>query len=126
MVDELFQGWGGTGGTQNAVLSSTEYLSQVRRRGLFTVDNQPVQGRQNQTLQLIAAASCSSDEAQCMTCAAAHAAHHTAASANTAWPSTHLSGTWDSGLVSPPFCSLSLLCIITITITTGRQVLQQH
>lgn len=31
MVDELFQGWGGTGGTQNAVLSSTEYLSQAAK-----------------------------------------------------------------------------------------------
>jgi hypothetical protein len=31
MVDELFQGWGGVGGTQNAVLSSTEYLSQAAK-----------------------------------------------------------------------------------------------
>jgi hypothetical protein len=31
MVDELFQGWGGQGGTQNAIMSSSEYLSQVRR-----------------------------------------------------------------------------------------------
>jgi hypothetical protein len=31
MVDELFQGWGGTGGTANAVLSSTEYLSQAAK-----------------------------------------------------------------------------------------------
>ncbi|KAF8061070.1 Ribulose bisphosphate carboxylase/oxygenase activase [Scenedesmus sp. PABB004] len=31
MVDELFQGWGGVGGTQNAVLSSTEYMSQAAK-----------------------------------------------------------------------------------------------
>jgi hypothetical protein len=31
MVDELFQGWGGTAGTQNAVLSSSEYLSQAAK-----------------------------------------------------------------------------------------------
>lgn len=31
MVDELFQGWGGTGGTANAVLSSSEYLSQAAK-----------------------------------------------------------------------------------------------
>ncbi|KAF6256168.1 rubisco activase [Scenedesmus sp. NREL 46B-D3] len=31
MVDELFQGWGGTAGTQNAVMSSTDYLSQAAK-----------------------------------------------------------------------------------------------
>jgi hypothetical protein len=31
MVDELFQGWGGTAGTQNAVLSSSDYLSQAAK-----------------------------------------------------------------------------------------------
>jgi hypothetical protein len=31
MVDELFQGWGGTGGTQNAIMSSTDYLSQAAK-----------------------------------------------------------------------------------------------
>eukprot|EP00775_Hariotina_reticulata_P003393 gene3393-3667_t len=31
MVDELFQGWGGTGGTANAVLSSSDYLSQAAK-----------------------------------------------------------------------------------------------
>jgi hypothetical protein len=31
MVDELFQGWGGTAGTQNAVLSSSDYISQAQR-----------------------------------------------------------------------------------------------
>jgi hypothetical protein len=31
MVDELFQGWGGTAGTANAVLSSSEYLSQAAK-----------------------------------------------------------------------------------------------
>jgi hypothetical protein len=33
MVDELFQGWGGTAGTQNAIMSSQDYLSQVRGKG---------------------------------------------------------------------------------------------
>jgi hypothetical protein len=31
MVDELFQGWGGMGGTQNAIMSSTDYLSQAAK-----------------------------------------------------------------------------------------------
>jgi len=31
MVDELFQGWGGQGGTANAILSSTDYLSQAAK-----------------------------------------------------------------------------------------------
>jgi hypothetical protein len=31
MVDELFQGWGGMGGTQNAIMSSTVYLSQAAK-----------------------------------------------------------------------------------------------
>lgn len=31
MVDELFQGWGGTAGTQNAIMSSTDYLSQAAK-----------------------------------------------------------------------------------------------
>lgn len=31
MVDELFQGWGGTAGTANAVLTSSEYLSQAAK-----------------------------------------------------------------------------------------------
>jgi hypothetical protein len=31
MVDELFQGWGGTAGTQNAIMSSTDYISQAQR-----------------------------------------------------------------------------------------------
>lgn len=33
MVDELFQGWGGMGGTQNAIMSSQDYLSQVKGGG---------------------------------------------------------------------------------------------
>jgi hypothetical protein len=31
MVDELFQGWGGMGGTQNAIMSSQDYLSQAAK-----------------------------------------------------------------------------------------------
>ena len=31
MVDELFQGWGGMGGTANAILSSSDYMSQAQR-----------------------------------------------------------------------------------------------
>jgi hypothetical protein len=31
MVDELFQGWGGTAGTQNAIMNSTDYLSQAAK-----------------------------------------------------------------------------------------------
>eukprot|EP00775_Hariotina_reticulata_P008022 gene8022-8219_t len=31
MVDELFQGWGGQAGTANAILSSTDYISQAQR-----------------------------------------------------------------------------------------------
>lgn len=31
MVDELFQGWGGTAGTQNAIMSSTDYISTAQR-----------------------------------------------------------------------------------------------
>jgi hypothetical protein len=31
MVDELFQGWGGTAGTANAIMSSTDYLSQAAK-----------------------------------------------------------------------------------------------
>ena len=31
MVDELFQGWGGQAGTQNAIMSSTDYLSQAAK-----------------------------------------------------------------------------------------------
>jgi hypothetical protein len=30
MTDELFQGWTGQGGTQNAILSSSDYLSQAQ------------------------------------------------------------------------------------------------
>ncbi|WIA17650.1 hypothetical protein OEZ85_014455 [Tetradesmus obliquus] len=31
MVDELFQGWGGTAGTQNAIMASSDYISQAQR-----------------------------------------------------------------------------------------------
>jgi len=31
MVDELFQGWGGTAGTQNAIMSSNDYISTAQR-----------------------------------------------------------------------------------------------
>ncbi len=31
MVDELFQGWGGQAGTANAIMSSTDYLSQAAK-----------------------------------------------------------------------------------------------
>jgi hypothetical protein len=31
MVDELFQGWSGQSGTQNAIMSSSEYMSQAQR-----------------------------------------------------------------------------------------------
>ncbi|WIA43880.1 hypothetical protein OEZ86_010292 [Tetradesmus obliquus] len=31
MVDELFQGWGGTGGTANAIMNSSDYLSQAAK-----------------------------------------------------------------------------------------------
>jgi hypothetical protein len=31
MVDELFQGWGGQAGTQNAIMASSDYISQAQR-----------------------------------------------------------------------------------------------
>ena len=31
MVDELFQGWAGQGGTQNAIMSTQDYISTAQR-----------------------------------------------------------------------------------------------
>jgi hypothetical protein len=51
MVDELFQGWGGQGGTANAIMSSSDYLSQVRGRAeLWAGDSCYPGGAQSQAV----------------------------------------------------------------------------
>jgi hypothetical protein len=45
MVDELFQGFGGTAGTQNAIMSSSDYVSQVHTLAIRSTLASREQGR---------------------------------------------------------------------------------